>query len=163
VEVDEDSEDAKKWPLWRPSSVQAVDSASEPLPPAVTPLASGPEHAQAPPGGGSIHTAFTSTPISNPVPATKPPARRPGPRKSKLALGSLPSPSSSSSKPKKLSTLDKSAMDWQAHVASADGDKDALEANRRGGGYLEKVEFLERVAERRDSALEENKSGKRRR
>lgn len=69
---------------------------------------------------------------------------------------------SSSQKPKKLSTLDKSAMGWQSHV-SAEGLKDELEANRRSGGYLEKVEFLQRVDDRKEDALEANKTGKRRR
>lgn len=63
-----------------------------------------------------------------------------------------------------MSTLDKSAMDWRAHVNAAPPDmKDELDANRRGGGYLEKVEFLKRVDERKDDAMEANKSTKRRR
>jgi hypothetical protein len=41
--------------------------------------------------------------------------------------------------------------------------KDELEANRRGGGYLEKVEFLNRVDARKEDALEASKSTKRRR
>ena len=41
--------------------------------------------------------------------------------------------------------------------------KDELEANRRSGGYLEKIEFLKRVDERKEEALEANKSNKRRR
>ena len=40
--------------------------------------------------------------------------------------------------------------------------KDELEANRRGGGYLEKQEFLQRVETRKDEVLEAAK-GKRRR
>ncbi|KAE9396439.1 hypothetical protein BT96DRAFT_996695 [Gymnopus androsaceus JB14] len=69
--------------------------------------------------------------------------------------------------PKKLTTLEKSAMDWRSHLSTADNDtlKDELEANRKqgGGGYLEKVEFLDRVSERRESLLDASKSGKRRR
>lgn len=53
-------------------------------------------------------------------------------------------------------------MDWQSHI-NAEGLKSELEANRRGGGYLEKVEFLQRVDERKEDALEANKKGKRRR
>ena len=55
-------------------------------------------------------------------------------------------------------------MDWKAHVNS-DGvtTKDELEANRRSGGYLGKMEFLQRVGERRDNILEENQAKKRRR
>jgi hypothetical protein len=54
-------------------------------------------------------------------------------------------------------------MDWKAHLNS-DGatSRDQLEANRRSGGYLGKVEFLQRVNERKDSILEENQAKKRR-
>jgi len=41
--------------------------------------------------------------------------------------------------------------------------RDELEANRRSGGYLGKVEFLQRVSERKDTVLEENVAKKRRR
>jgi hypothetical protein len=55
-------------------------------------------------------------------------------------------------------------MDWRAHVNAEPSDmKDELEANRRGGGYLEKVEFLNRVDARKEDALEAGKSTKRRR
>ena len=102
--------------------------------------------------------------------ATKPPAgsKRPGPRKRKTLLSSLPDPGTQ--KAKKLTILDKSAMDWKSHVSDAAGAatsaslSDELEANRRGGGYLEKVEFLQRVEERREEVLERGKAqGKRRR
>ena len=55
-------------------------------------------------------------------------------------------------------------MDWKAHVGS-DGSttKDELESNRRSGGYLGKMEFLERVSERKDNILEDNQAKKRRR
>jgi len=75
----------------------------------------------------------------------------------------LPSlPTSSRNKVKKLTTLDKSSMEWKAHVNS-DGVKDELDANRRSGGYLGKIEFLQRVSERKDDILEEGQSKKRRR
>lgn len=73
---------------------------------------------------------------------------------------------------KRLSTLEKSALDWKAHVdttTSAGGESgllaSELEANRRGGGgYLEKVEFLRRVEDRKNQSLEAaNKDQKRRR
>jgi hypothetical protein len=56
-------------------------------------------------------------------------------------------------------------MDWNAHVNTQQDAAitDELVANRRGGGYLEKVEFLKRVEERKEDALEANKSNKRRR
>ena len=77
----------------------------------------------------------------------------------------LPSlPTSSQRKAEKLSTLDKSSMDWRAHInADSAATKDELEANRRSGGYLGKVEFLQRVSERKDNILDENQPKKRRR
>jgi len=57
-------------------------------------------------------------------------------------------------------------MDWKAHVAAeaaaGTGVPDELELNRRGGGYLERVEFLDRVGDRREELLEKGKSTKRR-
>ncbi|KAJ7931217.1 bucentaur or craniofacial development-domain-containing protein, partial [Mycena leptocephala] len=85
--------------------------------------------------------------------------KRPGPRKPKTTLATIPT-----QKARKLSTLEKSAMDWRAHVNAESSDmKDELEANRRGGGYLEKVEFLNRVDARKEDTLEASKSTKRRR
>jgi len=159
-EVPEDSEEAKTWPRWQPpqdlSTEEAkIGSTSAPL------IAS-----------SSIPEASSSTvsPSPNePTPPSQPtsstslhkPKKKPGPRKSKITP-LVPT----SSKPKKLTTLDKSAMDWRSHVETeqpASGLKDDLEANRRGGGYLEKVEFLKRVEERKEEAFESSKSGKRRR
>ncbi|KAJ7322924.1 bucentaur or craniofacial development-domain-containing protein [Mycena albidolilacea] len=132
VEVPEGSADAKKWPLWRPPEEAAASSSSV----QATPLLSAPTTSD-----------------------TRPPAKRPGPRKPKTSLASIPT-----QKAKKLSTLDKSAMDWRAHVNAEPADtKDELEANRRGGGYLEKVEFLSRVDARKEDALEASKGTKRRR
>jgi hypothetical protein len=84
---------------------------------------------------------------------------KPGPRKPKKVLGALPS--SSSQKAKKLTTLDKSMMDWKAHTVDTDL-KDELDTNRKSGGYLERVEFLRRVEERKEENLEAMKSRKRR-
>ncbi|KAJ7150979.1 bucentaur or craniofacial development-domain-containing protein [Mycena crocata] len=91
--------------------------------------------------------------------AARPAAKKPGPRKPRTSLADIPT-----QKPRKLSTLDKSALDWRAHVSAEPADmKDELDANRRGGGYLAKVEFLNRVDQRKDDALEASKSTKRRR
>ena len=56
-------------------------------------------------------------------------------------------------------------MDWRAHVAAEAGSglQEELDANRKGGGYLEKVDFLKRVDERKDDILEASRSSKRRR
>ena len=56
-------------------------------------------------------------------------------------------------------------MDWRAHVEGAEPDsglKDEHDANRKGGGYLEKVEFLQRVEQRKEDALEASRATKRR-
>ncbi|KAK7037984.1 craniofacial development protein 1 [Favolaschia claudopus] len=114
-----------------------------------------PDTSQAP----SSAEASASSP-AHPTIEARPPAKpRPGPRKSKTTLAAIPT-----QKARKLSTLDKSAMDWQAHVNSEPSEmKDELDANRRGGGYIEKVEFLSRVDARKEDALEASKSTKRRR
>jgi len=90
--------------------------------------------------------------------------KRPGRRKPKTQLAELPS--AGSRKGKKLTTLEMSALEWKAHVNNASGEPELaseLEANRRGGGYLEKVEFLQRVGDRKDQTREANKDPKRRR
>lgn len=140
VQVSVDSEDARKWPLWSESGPSNQNAADMDSPAFIS----------------SAAPALAKTAIGN----SKPNAR--GPRKSKLVLPSLPT--SSQPKVKKLTTLDKSSMDWKAHVNSDDAPtKDELEGNRRSGGYLGKVEFLQRVSERKDSILEEKQAKKRRR
>jgi len=162
--VPENSDDAKKWRRWSPhprspSDVDAgvakekVDGegkgegengSENPVPP-LPPSAVEPSPVPPPP----TTTTATSTPG----------AKRPGPRKPRTTLPSIPKVSQA----KKITTLDKSAMDWRAHVASQSGDvKDQLDTNRRGGGYLEKVDFLQRVQDRREEAFEASKSKKRR-
>ncbi|KAF7964468.1 hypothetical protein HWV62_7306, partial [Athelia sp. TMB] len=142
VEVPEDSPDAQKWPRWYPSNLVDSGMPAQSLATART--------ARIDPGRADpSHTHLAPQP-----PAT----RRPGPRKPKTTL-SAPPP-----KAKKLSTLDKSAMDWNSHInAQSELDvRDELEANRRGGGYLERVEFLKRVDERKEDVIEASKPTKRR-
>ena len=156
VEVPEDSPEAKKWPLWKePLTESSSDAPSE----VSIPTPSIPVTASSDPSSSPTPTPSSAIPTSTST-STKPPVRKPGPRKPKTSLAPLPG----SSKTKKLSTLDKSAMDWQTHVHSEQhsGLKDELEANRKAGGYLEKVQFLKRVEERKDGTLESLKSSKRR-
>ncbi|KAM5534356.1 hypothetical protein V8D89_011949 [Ganoderma adspersum] len=147
VDVPADSEDARKWPRWTPST--AADSGDAPGP---STGASETEPGGGAPSGSSV--TLTGTPA-------KVLGRRPGPRKAKSKLADIPT---KKEPVKKLTTLDKSAMDWRTHVQgdSSAEMKDELDANRRGGGYLEKVEFLQRVEARKEDVLEASK-GKRRR
>lgn len=147
VEVDVDSPDAKKWPLWHEPGVADA-----------SPLELTPSTEASPP---TLVPPDTAAAVANT--SVKHPPKRPGPRKPKVTLAALPA--SSSTKAKKLSTLDKSAMDWRSHIQATEdsGLKDELEANRRSGGYLDKVEFLKRVDERKDNVIEASKSSKRRR
>ena len=183
VEVPEDSPEAKKWPLWKDPFTESPTGAPNevslpPLPAPSIPVAAPsnptsapPNPTSAPPNPTPPPLDPTSAPVQMPNPAiplqststsasTKPPLRKPGPRKPKTSLAPLPGPS----KAKKLSTLDKSAMDWQTHIHTEQhpGLKDELEANRKAGGYLEKVQFLKRVEERKDETIEALKSTKRR-
>jgi len=135
IEVPEDSEEAKRWPRWYPSSEHSSTTQ------------------QTPDSSSSASGSVAPTPS----PAQKPAlGKPPGPRKPRKSLADIPT-----QKAKKITTLDKSAMDWRAHVTSSDV-KDELDANRRGGGYLEKMDFLQRVEDRREDVFEANKSNKRR-
>ncbi|KAF9226357.1 hypothetical protein BS17DRAFT_542952 [Gyrodon lividus] len=141
VEVPEGSEDAKQWPLWRPNELPQLTA----------------KHQSPQPGQ---KTGEADAPVVTPsTAAAKPAGKRPGPRKPRTALPAIPN----ASQAKKITTLDKSAMDWRAHLNSQSSDiKDELDTNRRGGGYLEKVEFLKRVEDRREDALDASKLSKRR-
>jgi len=78
-------------------------------------------------------------------------------RTNKKSLASL----AAATKPRKITTLEKSKIDWQAHVQDAPPDlKDELEQNKRSGGYLDKIDFLQRVEDRKEEVRE---AGKRRR
>jgi hypothetical protein len=165
VEVPEDSVDAKKWPLWKPSDCK--DEATTPINDSGTPKPSTNDSAPVPPlpptpSSSSASLATTTTTTTK----QQQPQPRPGRRKPKQQLAELPSAASRKGL-KRLTTLEKSALDWKAHVG-ASGDQEPefaseLEANRRGGGYLEKVEFLQRVDERKNQTLEANLDHKRRR
>ena len=149
VEVPEDSKDAKNWPLWKPpETVEEVASFNTDSSSTSTPPAAGL------PTASSSSSATATRQVVN---------RRPGRRKPKVQLAELPS--ADSRKEKKLTTLEKSTLDWNAHV-NVPGEPELvaeLEANRRGGGYLERVEFLQRVDDRKNLALEASRDHKRRR
>lgn len=108
------------------------------------------------PGCEQLQTTSLSLP-GHINPSSSP--KKPGPRKPKKTLGPLPS--TSNRKAKKLTTLNKSLMDWKAHTGDSTL-QDELDANRKAGGYLGKVEFLKRVDERKEENLESMQSRKRR-
>lgn len=139
VEVSEDSTDAKKWPLYQDG--QPVNEGTQPQ------------------ASESSSIPLTTTANASSSMPQNPSPKKPGPRKPKRVLGAFPS--SSTQKPKQLTTLDKSLMDWKTHTGDA-SLQDELETNRKGGGYLERVEFLKRVDERKEENLESLKSRKRR-
>ncbi|WVR04039.1 hypothetical protein IAU60_001038 [Kwoniella sp. DSM 27419] len=105
----------------------------------------------APSASHTQSTSISSTPVTASTPTAntansagvrKPPVRR-KPRQSLEAM------SAALDKGKKLTTLEKSAMDWTSHTTSDQKMNDELAANRRSGGYLDKRDFLDRVGERR--------------
>ncbi|KAF8624238.1 hypothetical protein AX15_005998 [Amanita polypyramis BW_CC] len=167
VEVPEDSPEAKTWPIWHPTEEPVASSTSSATTGQIAPApltAGGTQIASevTPSTSAPLPTALTSSPTpSTPVTGKQ----RPGPRKPKVQLAELPG-GSGAAKAKKLTTLDKSVMDWKAHVQESGNVvlRDELEANRRGGtGYLDKVDFLQRVDERKDAVLDAAKAGGKRR
>ena len=177
VEVPETSADAKKWPVWKgPTTTTECTETSDVLHSVTAVSATNPtttqisnadrKSAESSISTTSADTNFVSSTVDKSIATATPTPtsalRKPGPRKSKVTLAPLPGPS----KAKKLTTLDKSAMDWKNHIRAeqeaGSSVVDELEANRRGGGYLEKVEFLKRVEERREDNLDTMKSTKRR-
>ncbi|WRT65431.1 uncharacterized protein IL334_002374 [Kwoniella shivajii] len=82
-----------------------------------------------------------------PKPKGPPPPIRRKPRQSLEAM------SAALDKGKKMTTLEKSQMDWKSHTSSSTGLSDELNANRKNGGYLDKRDFLDRVDERRSAGF----------
>lgn len=180
VEVPEDSADAKKWPLWKKPPDGKDETAAQPTPTnddgaSKPPTSDSPPVPPPPPPPAPSSSSLAtpeSTTTSRPSPpttttTTKQQQPRPGRRKPKQQLAEVPSAASRKGL-KRLTTLEKSALDWKAHVDASSGERERelaaeLEANRRGGGYLEKVEFLQRVGDRKNQALETNLDHKRRR
>lgn len=144
VEVPVDSEDARKWPAWKPhEEPRASEHKEEQQHLLDTAMGDGKEG--------------TESRVGDDDTVTIPPAKRPGARKPRTSLPALPT------KAKKITTLEKSAMDWRAYVTSQRGElQDELVANQRGGGYLDKVDFLQRVEDRRQDLLDTSKASKRR-
>ncbi|KAG8690233.1 hypothetical protein FRC11_013013 [Ceratobasidium sp. 423] len=147
--VAEDSSEAQGWRKHQSTEGQGTSSTT-------TPAVSTPGSGSSTPNTGSLFPLETNdTTIKSPPPTKAKPAMKPRKSLSGLAVAG---------KPKKLTTLDKSRLDWQSHLASStQEERDELERNRRAGGagYLEKVDFLARVGERRENVFEESKRKRR--
>ncbi|KAJ4468870.1 bucentaur or craniofacial development-domain-containing protein [Lentinula aciculospora] len=160
VEVSADSAEAKKWPMVSSETPSVSSSSRRDSPSSLVHKSTASSIIPTTFQAGDSNLLYSQS-------SQKPIAPRRGPRKSKITLSEVPGSSAGTRlRATKLTTLEKSAMDWRSHVSEQDHTvKNELEANRKhgGGGYLEKVEFLERVSERRESLLDASKSGKRRR
>ncbi|CAE6467870.1 unnamed protein product [Rhizoctonia solani] len=149
VVVAEDSPEAQAWRKHQTTEDQCTKSTTTPSISTPGSGSSTPNAGQLPP----IETKNQSTGVP-PLAKPKPPAK---PRKSLSGLAAA-------AKPKKLTTLDKSRLDWQSHLASTtQEERDELEQNRKAGGagYLEKVDFLTRVNQRREGVFEDSKRKRR--
>ncbi|CAK9783992.1 unnamed protein product [Cutaneotrichosporon oleaginosum] len=100
--------------------------------------------------GGSGASSSSASPAAGPKP------RRKRPRQSLEALAAALEGG------KKMTTLEKSQMDWTSHLSKSKSIEDELAANRKSGGYLEKQAFLDRVGERRAAGQDAAKSSRRR-
>ncbi|KAG8955440.1 hypothetical protein FRC04_008791 [Tulasnella sp. 424] len=154
-EVEEGSVEARKWPV-------VVDKGDDQVQGSASRTAS--SAASLAPSSSAALDASVPLEADLPNNSTLPkkPALAPAPRrptKSKQSLAAL----AAATKPKKISTLEKSRLDWNDHLTSSSSKEevDELERMRKGGGgYLDKVDFLQRVDERKEDA---RSAGKRRR
>ncbi|EIW69149.1 hypothetical protein TREMEDRAFT_62877 [Tremella mesenterica DSM 1558] len=101
-----------------------------------------------------LSTEFTSTddkpPKTSSTDTTTPGKSAKGRKKPRVSLETM---AAAIDKGKKMTTLEKSQLDWKSHLSSDTSIHDELEANRRSGGYLQKRDFLDRVGERREEQL----------
>ncbi|WVQ73877.1 hypothetical protein IAR50_003458 [Cryptococcus sp. DSM 104548] len=109
-------------------------------------------------------SAVTETPVpetGSPALATSiAPAPKPKgpPRRKRQTLEQM---SAALDKGKKMTTLEKSQMDWRSHTSSSTKMEDELAANRRSGGYLATRDFLDRVGERKADTFDQQGSRRR--
>jgi len=137
IEALEDSKEAKEWPLWKKDARESSASKEDTTKEQKSDLSTLASTSAAPPKSKTLASI---------------------PRKRKT-LGDVPT-----GKAKKISTLDKSLMDWNSHLSTNPNRqmRDELEANRRAGGYIERVEFMQRVSERKEEGRQMATSKRRR-
>ncbi|KAJ1302141.1 hypothetical protein OPQ81_000969 [Rhizoctonia solani] len=148
VMVTEDSSEARDWRRRQSTGGQSTGSTA-------TPIVTTPSSGSPTPNPSSLRLETNDRPVE-----ALPPTRAKPPTKPRKSLSSL----AAAGKPKKLTTLEKSRLDWQSHLASStQEERDELERNRKAGGagYLEKVDFLARVNERRENMFEHSKRKRR--
>ncbi|KAG8983558.1 hypothetical protein FRB90_005906 [Tulasnella sp. 427] len=151
-EVQEGSAEATKWPMVVED--KGDDQAGGSTPCTSTPADTGASAALFPGAGPSVSVLPEARSINDAPPLKKPTptsaTRRPGrPKGSSLAA------LVAATKPKKISTLEKSRLDWDAHLASTPSKEevDELERDRKdGAGYLDRMDYLKRVDERKEAA-----------
>ncbi|KAL1686671.1 hypothetical protein GGG16DRAFT_128522 [Schizophyllum commune] len=177
IEVPEDSPDAAKWPRYEevssadasePSDVPMADLTaqlpnappSQPPPPHKPP---GPRRGKVSLPGFTMRHRIVRTPALPHEAGHTAHATNHHTRDKNLGPASRITPTL-------LTTLDKSALEWRSHIQSqshiedqAIPLRDELDAHRRGGGYLEKVAFMQRVEQRREGLLEAVRDGRRKR
>jgi len=95
--------------------------------------------------------------------ATSATAQKPGlrrPKKRASIFGNKDAVTAPEGKALKLTTLEKSKLDWAAHV-DEEGIVEELEEHKKAkSGYLGRMDFLGRMDEKRDGELKERKSQK---
>lgn len=91
--------------------------------------------------------APTGAPSSKPL---APGLRRPKKRVSMFSSGAAGNDATKPAKEQKLNTLQKSRLDWAAHVDSEGISEELDEARRAKGGYLGKMDFLGRMDAKRE-------------
>lgn len=105
-------------------------------------------------------SASTSAPPpSDPTTAPPKPALSGAPKRKK-AGGLAAMAASLGGKPAKLSTLEKSKLDWNKHVAKEGLEDDLTKA--RKDGYLDKKDFLDRAAIAKEDEYDKMRRGGRR-
>lgn len=150
--MEEGSVEARKWPVM-------VDKGDDQVQGSASGTAS-PAASLAPSSSAALDASVpleADLPNGSALPKKPAPVPR-RPTKSKQSLAAM----AAATKPKKISTLEKSRLDWNDHLTSSSSKEevDELERNRKGAGYLDKVDFLQRVDERKEDA---RSAGKRRR
>ncbi|KAL7419832.1 hypothetical protein Q5752_005748 [Cryptotrichosporon argae] len=127
--------------------------------PPASPHASGPETASSSAVAGPVDSAGGAD--GEAAAAGGPSAIKKGVTKKaplrKKMRASLEAMSAALDKGKKMTTLEKSQLDWKNHTAADTAMADELAANRRSGGALARHDFLERVGKRRQGAYDEAK------